>query len=348
MKKIKNISLVLVLLIAVFIMVNYTKIISFALSIDYPDLKVNTLYEKNDEIVLFSHNGFGSGSGYADGIYNAVIMYYNEANELEYAYYFDHYYADKPVIYVGLTYQEIEDLNVNTDSSISGIDIYTDGKENLVNVDSWLLTNVDTKKFEDVCRSENKIQEFEACRNILNGNGSDYYKEASVLIFKEYKVPQFSLECNPRELSYLDETYCEFKVNTKVPIKEIKTNLKSEHLELFETKKTDGWSFTLDEDDVYTITPDETFTGEGTVLGFTMKAIQDITVNTTINLTNINYTDEYGNNVAVDVWSDIKINKKEEIKNPVTSSNSTYMVALIIIAMISLDIAVKAFRKIKH
>lgn len=79
-----------------------------------------------------------------------------------------------------------------------------------------------------------------------------------------------------------------------------------------------------------------------------MKAIQDVTVNTMINLTNVNYVDEYGNNVAVDVGSDIKINKKEEVKNPVTSSNSTYMVALIIIAMISLDIVIKTFRKIKH
>lgn len=292
MRKIKYLTLLLMINLALLLALNYNVIIAFAESLYPEDLKIGMKYEKGEEVIFTPQP-----PSYVrkDAIY---IAYIDENQELLSMFYNGDQYGDSINIKIGTPYSDNYYNNLEEQNELYGL-----RNDELTEIDSWIL--YEKSSIKEYCEKySDEISNSKRCADLEENNE---YK--SVYVFREYKEPAFSFTCDPSTLKYGEVTTCTLSGQSDDIITKIKVNfVNSEYLDVTKMEEVDGWTYEYNkESDELSFVSEAGVKGAFKVMGIKLTSNINQHKNTAVEIKNIVYETIDGEEKTIDLKSDLEL-----------------------------------------
>lgn len=359
MKRVKKITFLLIVLLAVIGVLFKGKITAFAETYTPDKMEPYKVYEKGDIIEFMNEfNGSGFDNVYYDEPF--FIIYENKNKEILSAHAPIFGSASiLPSIEIGatckgnanqfknflkqlnLTEEEIEEeiqyIYRNCDY---GSEVYNGGEKEQLKIEKWQLIEPQYENFYEYCLNAEELKTTAACLDMIEYGYDD---DIPIIVFREYTEPTFTLNCNPTTLKHNEKTTCELIVNTQTEITEIKTDINTGDLIIKELKPEEGWTIEKEENS-YIIKTEKPLIGEEKVLSAILEAPSTSKETINITLENMSYITNNNEQPATTPTTNIKV-EAEEVENPET--NDIRVVLLISAIAIAAFIGIQLYDKKK-
>ena len=330
MKKIKYLSLLLMLNLALLVSLNYKAIITYALELYPEDLRVGTKYEQGDKVKFAPEP-----PAYAtrEAIY---IAYINENQELLSMFYNANDYGNSINITIGTPYSDNYYLNYKNE-------LYGHRNDELTKIDQWILYEKSTIK--EYCEKySDEISKSKRCAELEESS-----ENKLVYVFKEYEETMFEFKCNPQTLKYNEATTCTLSANSDIKITKIKINLNNQYLKLTDIKNSGDWQSYSNQDNSEIIFENKAgVKGAFKIMDISLTSTLNENADTLVEVTDIIYETINGEEKSIDLKSEIELveEQQKEQENPNTKDVNIFLIisSFIIASMLIITI-VK--RKIK-
>lgn len=363
MKRVKKITFLLIVLLAVVGILFKGKITAFAETYAFDKLELNKIYKKGDIIEIM---GEFNGSGF-DAIYieEPILIVYENKNKEVLSSYIPVFQSGMilPSITVGATCKDnaenlenfLKQLNLTEEeiaqekmqvSMLCGayLELYNGEQKAQSKIEQWQIVESKYEYTYEYCENTEEFKNSTICTAIKEG-GSSVVELAlmPVITFREYTEPTFTLNCNPTTLKHNEKTTCELIVNTQTEITEIKTDINTGDLIIKELKPEEGWTIEKEENS-YIIKTEKPLIGEEKVLSAILEAPSTSKETINITLENMSYITNNNEQQATTPTTNIKV-EAEEVENPET--NDIRVVLLISAIAIAAFIGIQLYDKKK-
>lgn len=377
MKKLKYLSLFIILILAIAGIIFKDQIIAFAEDIEIEKIELNKVYNRGDNIVIYNYDEIGSGFDYDEVMEKTPFIAYEDKDGTLISFYtplgLGSGFMTLPQVSIGYNCKENADVifkKMMEENSENFEDMTEEEKEQLEQeivlmktymcmvgemyvgnnillgqVDKWQVVESKYETIQEYCENVEQVKTSLGCTELITFDyGSGYYPflDNPVITLREYVEPEFSLECNPTKVAYGKNTNCTLSVTTTDIITEIKTTLKSEHLDPQEVTPSEGWTSEKDKDGYYILKNEDGFTGTGKVLGVSMLATANVDKETAVTLEDISYVNSFNTTNTSDVSSKVTV---EGIENPDTADLSIIIMVFILATATTLIITFYKRRK---
>lgn len=361
MKKIKYLSLILILVLAITSIFFKDQLIAFAEKYDIETAEPGKIYNHGDDLVIYEESDFGSSYYYDVMLEKLTYIAYEDANgNLMYFYsplaagsgifsseetkvgydcksnliHYEEEFLKDNEYYQSLTEEEKKEYYDDVLGFFTNIcyygEMYSGNSIHLNEVEKWIVVESKYKTIGEYCENSSAIRYSKMCDEFIPNSGGSSGPDLTdnkVITLREYQVPEFEFTCEPATIKYKEKTECELKVNTAEKIVEIITSLNNEELHLEDVVVKEGWKLIESEDGNYVLENEEGFSGNGVVLTATLTANKNENKQVEIRLDDLTYKTKFGATNTTDLPSNVTVESVEE--NPETAD----VMIVIIIAL---------------